>query len=626
MKKHFRLLLLAFCSMVMLGTTSYAEDLHGDLDWKVEFNAQKEMKSNFSDESFDDILSFMQPGDSARFQIAIENNYGATIDWYMTNEVLRSLEDTSTVATGGAYSYLLTYTNAKGELKTLYNSDEVGGEKYLENLQGLHEATDALKNYFFLDSLASGEQGLVQLYVLLDGETQGNDYQDTLAQLKMNFAVELPTEFKEEKTVFHYEGIKRDKHITKTDETVYIDEEETPLVVKTGDETNMLFLFGIAGFLGILLILLAWISLRLRKKIKGEIAGLLFLLFVSFPMMSEASEDYFSEDYTYTIRVYAGGQGTFADGSTEMTIKVPEGSTIDLSDTINTMVMNTVTDAAGNTIDNKYYAKGIRESGKDNNTLNTVIGPVFQVTKDMDYVVAYAMKGGDVAYTVKYIKKETGEELLPTDTFYGNVGEKPVIAYKYISGFVPQAYSLAKTLQEDESENVFTFYYEPGTNVIYQYTEKDGGVVYYDEEGETIVDYVPGETVYVQNGGGVKVIPATNPDRTGTNRGNNQEQNEGQQSAESEPEFSGSQDAPKTYMGPEVIMDLDEPVPLASGEEITNENNQRLILFWLIIGIFLAILAICLLLFWNKKRKKQLQKQESEVVETEGENNDEESV
>lgn len=626
MKKRFKILLPAILGMALLsGMTSQAEDLHGDLDWKVEFNEQKEMNSNFSDGSFEDILSYMQPGDSARFQITVQNEYATATDWYMTNEVLRSLEDTSTVAQGGAYSYLLTYTNAAGELKTLYNSSKVGGENYLENLQGLHEATDALKNYFFLDTLASGEHGVVQLYVLLDGETQGNDYQDTLAQLKMNFAVELPVEMQEEKTVFRYESKKWNNHVTQTDETVYIDEEKTPLAVKTGDETNLLMLCVLTGVLGIFLMILTWISRRLRKRMKGEIAGILFLMCLVMPMTSEAKSDYFADDYTYTIRIYAGGQGTFADGSDEMIIRAPQGTTIDLSDTINTMVMNPGTDAAGEEIPNKYYAKGIRESGKDNNTLNTVIGPVFCVTKDMDYVVAYAMKGGDVAYTVRYVKKDTGEELLPSDTFYGNVGEKPVVAYKYISGFVPQAYSLAKTLQEDASLNAFTFYYEEGSNSIYRYTEKDGGVVYYDEEGETIIDHVPGETVYVKNGGGVKVIPATElPKDTKKDKATQKVQDIADDTQNGgKTEFIEDTEVPKMNTLPEVTLDLDEEIPLASGAEPLASDEARCVTGIMIVIMSAVILATLLWFYQDKKKKRNAQ---SEERKADGEKDDEKGI
>ena len=44
--------------------------------------------------------------------------------------------------------------------------------------------------FFSLDTLEPGENGTVNLTVGLDGESQGNIYQDTLAKLMMNFAVE----------------------------------------------------------------------------------------------------------------------------------------------------------------------------------------------------------------------------------------------------------------------------------------------------------------------------------------------------------------------------------------------------------------------------------------------------
>ena len=71
----------------------------------------------------------------------------------------------------------------------LYSSETVGGEDTAGG-EGLHQATGALEDYFYLGRLESGEEGRVLLTVELEGETQGNDYQDTLARLQMNFAVE----------------------------------------------------------------------------------------------------------------------------------------------------------------------------------------------------------------------------------------------------------------------------------------------------------------------------------------------------------------------------------------------------------------------------------------------------
>ena len=66
-----------------------------------------------------------------------------------------------------------------------------------------------------------------------------------------------------------------------------------------------------------------------------------------------------------------------------------------------------------------------------------------------------------VAYTVNY-EDEQGNKLAESQTFYGNVGDKPVVAYRYIENYVPQALALTKTLSDNEAENVFTFKYAPG--------------------------------------------------------------------------------------------------------------------------------------------------------------------
>ena len=118
--------------------------------------------------------------------------------------------------------------------------------------------------------------------------------------------------------------------------------------------------------------------------------------------------------------------------------------------------------------DEKYYVKGIRLSGRDN--AEALAAPAFNVDGDADYVVAYGIKGNQVAYTVQY-QDEDGNTLAESQTFYGNVGDKPVVAYRYIENFVPQALALTKTLSENEADNVFTFTYAPGeTNRVVETT------------------------------------------------------------------------------------------------------------------------------------------------------------
>lgn len=158
-----------------------------------EFTGDK-MESSFDSTSIAVAVSEMEPGDTVNFAVDIKNTADFTTSWYMSNEVLSSLEDAQAVAENGGYTYVLTYTDVAGEVTTLYDSDSVGGEKESATGVGLNEATDSLDEFFFLDDLEVLDAGTVNLSITLDGESQGNIYQDTLAQLKMNFAVEQKPE------------------------------------------------------------------------------------------------------------------------------------------------------------------------------------------------------------------------------------------------------------------------------------------------------------------------------------------------------------------------------------------------------------------------------------------------
>lgn len=191
--RRFMSILAAAVLVLALGTSAYAETMTGG-DWYCRFTADEKMDSNFnmSATGMADVLSGLQPGDTAIFYMQLQNLHPQATDWYMENEVLQSLEASQTVAEGGAYTYDLRYVGPDGVEDVLYSSDSVGGEgKTLADREGLHEATSALEDFFYLDTLGNGQSGNITLKVALEGETQGNAYQDTLARLQMNFAVEL---------------------------------------------------------------------------------------------------------------------------------------------------------------------------------------------------------------------------------------------------------------------------------------------------------------------------------------------------------------------------------------------------------------------------------------------------
>ena len=192
MKKRVFSLLLVLCLLSALSVCASAETFYGNSNWVVTYTTDKRLDSNFKSSELDDAQAGLQPGDTLIMTITLSNKNAKTTDWYMTNKVLKSLEDQSanSATYGGGYTYILSYTDPKGVVDELYNSDTVGGDQKAGQREGLREATSNLEDYFYLDTLSTNQSAKITLQVSLDGETQGNDYQDTLARLQMNFAVE----------------------------------------------------------------------------------------------------------------------------------------------------------------------------------------------------------------------------------------------------------------------------------------------------------------------------------------------------------------------------------------------------------------------------------------------------
>lgn len=246
MKRKVFVCLLCLTLMLGLSVSAGAESFTGGDNWRVAFTQEHAMESTFRTADLDDAVSGLQPGDDITFTLRLSNDSEAVTDWYMTNRVLYSLEDRSTNAAtaGGAYTYFLSYTNAAGEENVLFSSDTVGGEHVSEAGEGLHEATDALQDFFYLDTLQGSQAGTIVLRVALEGETQGNDYQDTLADLAMNFAVEL-------KEAAPEPGTPR-------------------IIVKTGDDRNLLPYYVAMAVSGVLLLILAIDNVRRRVRAKRK--------------------------------------------------------------------------------------------------------------------------------------------------------------------------------------------------------------------------------------------------------------------------------------------------------------------------------------------------------------------
>ncbi len=184
------------------------------------------------------------------------------------------------------------------------------------------------------------------------------------------------------------------------------------------------------------------------------------LLIFSVIMMVNTQAAYAAEqEYTYTVRLYAGNQGKLTKEGIEVSSDSAavsskkdhiEVSGLKYGDTVYIRPQ----DAADPT-DERYYVKGVRRSGRDNSEAEA---PTFHVACDRDYVVAYGVSGEMVEYTVNYVDVN-GTTLMKSDTYYGNIGERQYVSSRYIAGYQPQALNMVKTLSQNASENVFTFRY-----------------------------------------------------------------------------------------------------------------------------------------------------------------------
>lgn len=187
------------------------------------------------------------------------------------------------------------------------------------------------------------------------------------------------------------------------------------------------------------------------KKWKRLLVSLLTVsMTLGASTMSVMADD--TTPYTYKVTLSAGNKGTINGQSKIEVSDISYGSRFSFDNTALYNIQVT---------DDRYYVKGIRLSGRDNASSELLAAPAFTVEGDADYVVAYGIKGNMVAYTVNY-QDASGNALAESQTFYGNIGDKPVVAYRYVENYIPDALALTKTLSDNESENVFTFTYTPG--------------------------------------------------------------------------------------------------------------------------------------------------------------------
>ena len=348
-------------------------------------------------------------------------------------------------------------------------------------------------------------------------------------------------------------------------------------------------------------------SVNRRKFLTGFLTFCLLFLSISLTGLAEEEKPE-SGPYTYTVTFYAGNQGVFK-GSAGVTVHSSgsgvkksmraDGSAITVSG-LNAGDRVTFDNIQGREEDapvkleenSQYYVRGIRASGYDNDTVST---PSFTVEQDQDYVVAYGIEGEMVSYVVRY-EDRAGNTLAPGRTYYGNVGDWPVVAHLYIEGYEPQAYNLTKKLSQNEAENVFVFVYNRvsggsgsgGSDVVDERTniiEVPGGVNVINGAGGTEGD------------GGVTVVEGAN-----AAGGGGAAVAEGADGAEDNTNLD-DEDVPLSDAPEELVNLDDEETPLAFN--LGNLDGAKNMLVAVVAGVSGVAALLALIIIVIKRRRKE---------------------
>lgn len=460
---------------LMIPVRVSAEDISSSQNNWVEFTQDHKMIDNFKVNGItDEAKNDMQPGDTMTFKVQLKNSSSDTTAWYMRNEVLQTLEKQQSIAEGGAYTYVLTYQGPT-ETRVLYDSENVGGSEadgsgaVVDGKEGLEQATVALddEEYIYLDDLGSGAGAEMLLKIGLDGETQGNDYQDTLARVELGFATELVD--------------------TPTTPGTHRNVTTSP---RTGDRSHVLLFAMIALAAGILCIVLIFLRLkngddeeempnrRHRRGRKGRKGIALFsavlMVGVWFGSVDALAAD--SYETTYKVIIYSGDKGTFngtgcvsADGDVSLeAADMIVVSNLKYGETVRIRVSGANGAISLNPEDGgKYQPTGTKRSGRDNSEkhdddIENMTSPdrTFTVTSDRTFVVTYGVPGKMVPYTVSYVLDGTNQAIpgSQSETFYGVAGDKPVVSAPYFEGYTPVYKAITGTLVKGQ-ENVWVFEY-----------------------------------------------------------------------------------------------------------------------------------------------------------------------
>lgn len=211
---------------------------------------------------------------------------------------------------------------------------------------------------------------------------------------------------------------------------------------------------------------------RTYKKALTALMGILMVFTLMVPVQVQASQPSGQEDVDYTVTYRPGKLATFKDEfvqeCTDYAAKV--GGSITQSDVTGSIKMVV---PAGSDVSETLPLSDDMKLKKDYKG-EYLVNPDYQipegiddVQENIDYVVDYIAIVDLVEFSVRFLDKESGDDVAVTVTGQGNIGDKVTYPAKDIDGYKLLSSSSKKiTLDDDADDNVITFYYESEKKVV----------------------------------------------------------------------------------------------------------------------------------------------------------------
>ncbi|WNV56989.1 MucBP domain-containing protein [Oscillospiraceae bacterium NTUH-002-81] len=447
-----------------MGTVSLAADAGPT----VTFDGKQIVYSNYEVTDFGDAFDNMLPSETRTQEIILKNADQRAVDFYMSAQVLKSLQE---IGEDNAFYHVSLDLVQNGTFTRIYGDGQelatVGGSN--NGARGLKELDDTLDDYYLLAVLKGGETAKLQLTVELDGESGDNVYMARDGKIQFDFRVQYDDPKAPEVITVKGDPV---VHVVKKVQTVYRG-------VKTGDQAPVAILLGVLVLSVILMIV---VIVRRKKKTGNRMWTAVLLagvLFAAIGKPARAAELPVSDSpRTYTITYRPGRIGTFAAGTADG-YRSYAGVT-DVKETKTGSIAITL--LAGSYLPDPPQSQVIvKDEYAGRYMMNTAWLPGAEeqtVTRDRDYVVDYSAISEEVGYVVRYVDTADNQEVAPAFHGRGNVGETISQVAKTVDGYRYDSYTKTiASLDADGTKNRITFYY----------TATASG------NGEQHIIYVPGE-------------------------------------------------------------------------------------------------------------------------------------